>query len=96
VNSGSWRADGSALLMETDVPCELAGDGRGQYRPVPDVDREVSGDEVGEVEVQPHNAEGFPIGDSTTFIFDAPGRGQIIKLSLECNEGGCDGAGVPD
>lgn len=92
----AWRADGSALLMESDLPCGLSGDGRGQYRSVPDLDRELSGDEVGEVEVQPHDSEGFPIGDSTTFTFEAPGRGQIIQLSLQCNEAGCDGSGMVD
>lgn len=92
----AWRADGSALLMESDLPCDLAGDGRGQYRLVPDLDRELSGDEVGEVEVQPHDSEGFPVGESTTFVFESPGRGQRIQLSLECTEAGCAGTGVPD
>jgi len=92
----AWRADGSALLMESEIGCEVAGEGRGQYRLVPDLERELSGSEVGEVEVQPHDAQGFAIGESTTFTFPAPGPGAEIKISLTCDEGGCEGSGSPD
>jgi hypothetical protein len=92
----AWRADGSALLMEADVPCGTAGEGRDQYRAVPDLDRELSGSEVGEVEIQPHDQQGFEIGDAITFKFDAPGPGADIKLSLTCDEAGCEGTGQPD
>ena len=92
----AWRADGSALLMESEVACDLAGEGRGQYRVVPDLDRDLSGSEVGEVEIQPHDAQGFAVGDPITFTFAAPGPGADIKLSLTCDEGGCEGSGTPD
>lgn len=92
----AWRADGSALLMESEVACGRPGEGREQYRTVPDLDRELSGSEVGEVEVQPHDRQGFAIGDPITFKFKTPGPGAEIKLSLDCNEGGCDGTGTPD
>lgn len=92
----AWRADGSALLMESDVACGTAGEGRDQYRLVPDIERELSGSEVGEVEIQPHDTRGFAIGDPLTFKFTAPGPGANIKLSLDCDEGGCDGTGTPD
>lgn len=92
----AWRADGSALLMESEIACGAVGEGRDQYRVVPDLERELSGAEVGEVEVQPHDNQGFAIGDPTTFTFEAPGAGAEIKLSLACDEGGCDGSGTPD
>lgn len=92
----AWRADGSALLMEGDIACATPGEGRGQYRVVEDLERELSGAEVGEIEIQPHDAQGVAIGDPLTFTFDAPGPGADIKLSLECDEGGCDGSGTPD
>lgn len=92
----AWRADGSALLMESEIACSVAGQGRDQYRLVPDLGRELSGSEVGEVEIQPHDLEGFAIGDATTFSFEAPGPGAEIKLSLSCDSGGCTGSGEPD
>jgi hypothetical protein len=92
----AWRADGSALLMESDLACGTPGDGRGQYREVPDIDRELSGDEVGEVSVQPYDQDGIAIGDPITFIFESPGAGGEIDLSLECSDSGCKGTGEPD
>jgi len=92
----AWRAYGSALLMESEIACGTAGEGRDQYRVVPDLERELRGAEVGEVEVQPHDNQGFAIGDATTFTFEAPGAGAEIKLSLACEEGGCEGSGIPD
>jgi hypothetical protein len=92
----AWRADGSALLMETDLPCDMPGEGRDQYREVPDVERELSGEELGEVEIQAHDEKGFPIGEAATFKFTAPGAGGEVQLSLECDTGGCNGSGKPD
>jgi hypothetical protein len=92
----AWRADGSALLMESDLPCEMPGEGRDQYRAVPDLDRELSGEELGEVEIQAHDAKGFPIGQPATFAFSAPGAGGEVELSLECSTSGCTGNGAPD
>jgi len=92
----AWRADGSQLVLESELACNTEGEGRDQYRLVPDPDRELSGDEVGEVEIQPHDIEGYAVGDATTFTFPAPGPGSEIKLSLTCDDGGCQGSGTPD
>lgn len=92
----AWRADGSALLMESDLPCAMPGEGLDQYRAVPDVERELSGEELGEVEIQPHDAKGFPIGMPATFKFGSPGAGGEVQLSLECSTSGCEGSGEPD
>jgi hypothetical protein len=92
----AWRADGSELLMTSEVACDMPGEGRGQYRLVPDVEREVSGDELGEVEVQPYDMHMLPLGDPAVFGFDPPGAGREVELSLSCDAGGCDSSGLPD
>jgi hypothetical protein len=92
----AWRSDGSELLMMTEVNCSLPGEGRDQYRIVPDADRELSGDELGEVEIQPYDVHDLPIGDAVVFGFDAPGPGRTVRLSLSCDIGGCEGSGVAD
>jgi hypothetical protein len=92
----AWRADGSKLLLDTEIPCDMEGEGREQYRTVPDLDRDLSGDEVGEVGVQPYDVNGLPLGDPMTFIFDAPGAGRSVQLSIACDGGGCEGSGRPD
>lgn len=92
----AWREDGSELLLETELPCEMSGEGRDQYRLVPDLDRELSGDEVGEVAIQPIDGDGLAMGGELLFTFAAPGAGQQVKLSMSCDAGGCDGTGEPD
>ncbi len=92
----AWRSDGSDLLMQTKVPCSTVGKGREQYRLVPDMERALSGDELGEVDVQAQDSHGIPMGESVTFNFAPPGAGGEVKLSLNCMDGGCKGSGVPD
>ena len=92
----AWRSDGSALLLETAVDCDVPGDGADQYRAVPDLERELSGDEVGEVAVQALDENAGKIGDAITFDFAEPGAGRYVKLSLECDDAGCSGSGAPD
>ncbi|MDD9936535.1 MAG: hypothetical protein OXT09_23190 [Myxococcales bacterium] len=92
----AWRQDGSELLLETEVPCDMDGEGRDQYRTVPDLERELSGDELGEVDVQPYDVHGLPVGDPMTFSFDAPGAGRSVRLSITCDAAGCDSSGQPD
>ena len=92
----AWRADGSELLMESDVDCDMPGDGAQQYRLVPDEGRELSGDAVGEAQVQPFDDYDLAMGEPVTFTFDSPGAGGKVKLSLSCDEGGCQGSGQAD
>ena len=92
----AWRADGGELLMEADVPCDMPGEGREQYRLVPDDERDLSGDTVGEIDVQPYDVNDIAMGDPANFSFDPPGAGHEVKLSLTCNGGGCDGTGMAD
>jgi hypothetical protein len=92
----AWRSDGSELLMTAEVSCDMPGEGRGQYRSVPDLERELSGDELGEVEVQPYDEHGLPVGEPVVFDFDSPGPGGEVRLSLDCDLGGCEGTGSAD
>lgn len=92
----AWRTNGSELLMESAVDCTMPGEGRGQYRLVPDLERQLSGDELGEVEIQPFDVNDLAVGDPVIFDFDAPGPGREVKLSLTCHAGGCQGSGDVD
>lgn len=92
----AWRKDGSQLLMETDVPCGMQGEGVDQYRLIPDAERELAGDVFGEVSVQAIDRNGTLIGDSVPFFFETPGAGRPVKLTLDCTVSGCDGSGEPD
>jgi hypothetical protein len=92
----AWRSDGSALLLDSKVACNAVGEGAEQYRGVPDLQRELVGNEVGEVNVQPLDKNGTPIGQAATFEFEAPGAGRFVNLSVTCDTGGCSGSGQPD
>lgn len=92
----AWRADGSQLLLETEVACDMPGEGSGQYRAIPDLERELAGDEFGEVSVQALDADGREMGDPASFVFETPGAGRPVRLSLSCARSGCDGGGELD
>jgi hypothetical protein len=91
-----WRGDGDELLLDASLPCNSEGDGPEQYRTVPDSTRQLGGGEVGEVSVQPLDKTGIKVGEPVMFLFDAPGPGRSIKLSLTCSDGACTGSGKPD
>jgi hypothetical protein len=92
----AWRSNGSEQLLQTKVKCSSAGTGEGQYRNVADPGRDLSGDELGEVDVQPESSTPADVGAAVKFSFDPPGPGREIKLSLTCTEKGCEGSGQPD
>lgn len=92
----AWRSDGSQQLLQANVKCNTAGQGEGQYRDVPDPRRDLSGDELGEVEIQPVSGTPAEVGGPAKFTFAPPGPGREIKLSLTCTDKGCAGSGKPD
>lgn len=92
----AWRSGGSQQLLQTNVSCGTPGKGEGQYRDVPDPGRDLSGDELGEVEVQPVSGTPADVGAPVKFTFDPPGPGRDIKLSLTCTAKSCKGSGKPD
>jgi hypothetical protein len=92
----AWRVDGSELLLQQDLSCGMPGEGDEQYRLVPDPDRQLGGDQLGEVSVQAFDKNGFGIGEPAMYSFEAPGAGRDVNLSLECDDAGCVGSGEPD
>ncbi len=92
----AWRSDGSQQLLQSSIKCSVAGQGEGQYREVPDPGRDLSGDQLGEVVIQPVSSTPAEVGSPVRFSFDAPGAGREIRLSLTCTEKGCQGSGKPD
>jgi hypothetical protein len=91
-----WRSDGDELLLDASLPCNSEGEGSDQYRKVPDSTRQLGGGEVGEVSVQALDKTSIKVGEPVMFLFDAPGPGRSIKLSLTCSDGACSGSGKPD
>lgn len=92
----AWRQDGSELLLQQSIACDTAGEGENQYRQLLDEERRLGGTELGEVSVQPFDANGVSVGDPAQFTFEAPGAGRPVHLTLECAAGGCTGAGSAD
>jgi hypothetical protein len=92
----AWRIDGSELLLQRDLACGMPGEGEEQYRPVADPERQLGGDQLGEVSVQPYDKNGFGMGEPVLFVFPAPGPGRDVNLSLACDGAGCTGSGEPD
>lgn len=91
-----WRRGGSELLLAADLDCHLDGDDDEGYRAVPDLERALAGDEVGELTIQPLDRTGLELGEPVEFDFAAPGAGRDMKFSLVCEEGSCQGKGYPD
>ena len=92
----AWRVDGSELLLEEELDCGMPGDGLDQYRSVPDGDRQLSGDEFGEVAIQAYDGNDVAVGSPLLYSFEAPGAGRFVHLSMTCDQGGCAGSGTPD
>lgn len=91
-----WRSTGDDLVLDETLACSTEGEGDDQYREVPDDNRQLGGDSVGEISVQPLDKTGVTVGDAVLFNFKAPGPGHDIKISLTCEEGACTGSGKPD
>jgi hypothetical protein len=91
-----WRGSGDALLLNETLDCTQEGDGVDQYRSVDDADRRFSGDDAGEISVQPLDKTSINVGSAVTFNYSAPGSGHDVKISLTCTDGACTGSGKPD
>ena len=46
--------------------------------------------------MQAYDKDMIAIGEPVTFMFDAPGPGGAVKLSMNCDDGGCNGSGNAD
>jgi hypothetical protein len=85
----AYQVGGTSVLLDTQLDCELASDGDNGYRQVPDPDRELNGDLLAEVGIQPLDAAGAPVGEAVDFMFDPVGPGYSVQLNIECTAAGC-------
>jgi len=93
----AWRGAGDTLLVSQTLDCTAEGDGADGYHEIEDPERRLSGDEAGEVSVQPYDKNKAEIGSPVVFKFRAPGAGYDVKVTVECDAAGfCDGTGKPD
>lgn len=93
----AWHMDGSRLLSEHTLACDMPGEGSGRYRTVEDLERTLVGDVFGQVSVQPSDDQGRAIGESLSFTFEPPGPGYPVYLSLtDCASSGCESSGKLD
>ena len=94
----AWNENGDDPLLEAELKCMKNGQGKDNYREIPDPGRTLKGDDFGKVQIQPYDINDTPIGSnpSADFDFESPGPGQLIQLSVSCDSSGCDGSGEPD
>ena len=92
----AYGSNGMKTLLDTDLDCSLMGEGKEQYRRVPDPDRYVDGEMLDAVEVNPLDKNDVEIGDPVLFSLSPPGPGRTVNLTVECTDAGCEGSGEPD
>ncbi|MCA9699142.1 MAG: hypothetical protein KC431_16585 [Myxococcales bacterium] len=85
----AFNVGGGGLMLETTLDCELDGEGAGNYRPIPDPDRELVGVNFAEVGVQALDSSGNDVGTPATFMFTPVGPGYPVEIGVECDETGC-------
>lgn len=84
----AYQVGGGTLLHRVTLPCELPGDSQG-YREIEDPDRSLNGALLGDVGIQAYAANGEEVGSPALFVFDPPGPGYSVELTVECTETGC-------
>jgi hypothetical protein len=93
----AYNADGSDILFEDKkVACTDSNIDDEGYHVIPDEDRDLKGDNFGEVDIQPYDTNSEPLGDPIQFTFDSRGPGGVIELLLTCDKTGCEGSGEPE
>ncbi|MBN1653830.1 MAG: hypothetical protein JXA30_08645 [Deltaproteobacteria bacterium] len=93
----AFSSDGSDVLFDgQDILCNSNTVDDDGYHTIPDEGRDLKGNNFGEVEIQPYDANSAPLGEAIRFVFDSPGPGGEIRLSLSCDDTGCRGSGEPD
>ncbi len=95
-NIRMFEVGGANLLLEHEIDCEVTGEGEGGYRWIPDPERVLNGNLLGEVGVVPLDATGTMVGGQVPFSFEPVGAGHPVLLTIECNDTFCSGTGVPD
>jgi hypothetical protein len=91
----AWRNGGSELILEDTLECENVGDSDDSYyRQLRDPDRRMTGDDDGEITIQPLDRDGSEIGEGLNADFKGPGPGKDIQISVKCDEDNMSKAGV--
>ncbi len=85
----AYGSNGMKTLLDTELNCSVTGEDEDQYRRVPDPGREIDGELLDEVTVQPLDENDVEIGDPVIFELDPPGAGRTVQLSIECTPAGC-------
>lgn len=93
-----WSEDGNKLALETSIACDDNKVDDDVYRTVPDPDRRLDGTNLGALQLQPRDANGTALGgkEPVKFKFSSPGPGGLVKLSVKCDDDGCEGSGEAD
>ncbi len=85
-----YKGDGLNLLTSHTFSCDDPADAEGQYRTMPDVDRQLAGDEAQLIHVIPKDANGSALGEaSQVCLAEPPGYGQLIELTVDCDNDVC-------
>ena len=81
-----FDADGETI-MTTSLPCQTVGTVEGEYRIMPDDDRELVNPPIDHIMIQPLNKKKQSFGEPFQVIYDeieVPGPGEAIKLTIRC------------
>lgn len=84
----AFETGGTSVLVSSSIACDAPTDA-GNLHLVPDPDRELKGNLVGEASIQPVDSSGADVGLAVDFAFDPPGPGRPVDLILDCDESGC-------
>ena len=79
----------NALLIADAVDCD-AEQAESPYHVIPDPDRDVAGDRLGQIDISPQDADGNPVGAPSTVILDQPpGFGVSVRVVVSCVDDEC-------
>lgn len=94
----AWTADALSPLLTQQIPCDTDETDFDKYRLVPDPDRDLKGNIIGQVSVTPYREDGRILGnrEGAKFVFSPPASGETVRLTVSCGDYGCEGSGSPD
>jgi hypothetical protein len=84
----AFETGGTSVLLEEEVDCDSESDAPNGFHLVPDPDRSLKGGLFGEANISAKPATTTDL----SFMFEPPGPGRPIYLSLECDDDGCEAA----
>ncbi len=79
----------NALLIADPIDCD-AEQAESPYHVIPDPDRSVAGDSLGQIDITPQDAQGNPVGSPSTVVLDQPpGFGVSVRVVVKCVDDEC-------